>query len=133
MERPDEPASASAVSDKKVDADALARLDSGLAAVEARRARFASARGGAAGSGPGDGYKLLSQMLGGVLGGVGLGWLVDRFAHTGPWGLLVGVFGGMALSIYSTVRMAIRAGQPPEPANTKVTKTKVTETKVTGT
>ena len=45
-------------------------------------------------------------MLGGVLGGLGLGWLVDRFAHTGPWGVVGGLVIGATLSIIATVKTA---------------------------
>ncbi len=62
--------------------------------------------GGAAG----EGYRVLGQMLGGVLGGVGLGWLVDQLAHTSPWGLVGGLVIGTGLSIYSTVQTASRFG-----------------------
>ena len=47
-------------------------------------------------------------MIGGVLGGIGLGWLVDHFAHTSPWGLVSGLLIGAGLSIVSTVRTASR-------------------------
>jgi ATP synthase protein I len=70
----------------------------------------------------GAGYRLLGQMLGGVLGGIGLGWLVDHYAHTSPWGLVCGLLIGAGLSIYSTVRTASRMGDrmgsgtgPPAP------------------
>ena len=86
--------------------DPLGRLDSDLAAFEAGRAkgRLPSGIGGAAS----DGYRLLGQMLGGVLGGIGLGWLLDRFAHTGPFGVVGGLLIGAGLSIYATVRTASR-------------------------
>ncbi|MGI9169824.1 MAG: AtpZ/AtpI family protein [Caulobacteraceae bacterium] len=45
-------------------------------------------------------------MLGGVLGGLGIGWLVDRFAHTGPWGVLGGLLIGAGVSVYATVQTA---------------------------
>jgi ATP synthase protein I len=85
---------------------ALNRLDRRLSAFEASRkvGTLGSGLGGEAG----DGYRLLGQMLGGVLGGVGLGWLLDQFAHTGPWGVLGGLAIGSAGSIYATVRTASR-------------------------
>jgi ATP synthase protein I len=48
-----------------------------------------------------------------VLGGLGLGWLIDRFAHTGPWGVLGGLLIGSVVSVYAAVRtaMAISARQ----------------------
>ncbi|HEY5071711.1 MAG TPA: AtpZ/AtpI family protein [Caulobacteraceae bacterium] len=95
-------------------AGALNRLDKRLGAFEAsRRARPSHAGiGGAAG----DGYRLLGQMLGGVLGGLGLGWALDHFARTGPWGIVGGLIVGAGLSIYATVqtasRISARAAKP---------------------
>ena len=82
---------------------ALKRLDKGLGAFEAaRRPRaLTSGIGGAQ-----DGYRLLGQMLGGVLGGLGIGWAVDHFFHTGPWGVIGGLIIGSGLTIYATVRTA---------------------------
>jgi ATP synthase protein I len=90
------------------DGDPLAKLDTALAAFDAGRAK-APAGMGASGE-AGAGYRLLGQMLGGVLGGLGLGWLVDHFVHTSPWGLVSGLLIGAGLSIYSTVRTASKMG-----------------------
>jgi ATP synthase protein I len=84
----------------------LARLDSDLASFDAGRQKTPSSLGGEAGAG----YRLLGQLLGGVLGGIGLGWLVDHFAHTSPWGLVLGLLIGAGLSIYSAVRTASQMG-----------------------
>jgi ATP synthase protein I len=84
---------------------ALERLDQRLGAFEAERgSRSASSGLG----GAQDGYRLLGQMLGGVLGGLGLGWAVDHFAHTGPWGIVGGLLIGSGLSVYGAVRTATR-------------------------
>jgi ATP synthase protein I len=91
----------------KTGRDPLARLDSDLASFEAGRRKAPSGLGGEAGAG----YRLLGQMLGGVLGGIGLGWLVDHFARTSPWGVVCGLLIGAVLSIYSTVRTASRMGE----------------------
>jgi ATP synthase protein I len=90
------------------DGDPLAKLDTALAAFEAGRVKTPAGAG--VGGEAGAGYRLLGQMLGGVLGGIGLGWLVDHFAHTTPWGLVSGLLIGAGLSIYSTVRTASRLG-----------------------
>ena len=85
---------------------ALGRLQGRLDAFEARRETTPLDLG--VGESAGEGYRLLGQMLGGVLGGVGLGWLVDHFAHTGPWGVIGGLLIGSGLSVYATVQTASR-------------------------
>jgi ATP synthase protein I len=92
--------------------DPLRALDRDIEAFEARRRKSPSSLG--SGAAAGEGYSVLGQMLGGVLGGVGLGWLADRLLHTSPWGLVGGLVIGSGLSIFSTVQTASRMG-----ANTK--------------
>jgi ATP synthase protein I len=81
--------------------EAFRRLDDRLGALEASRTRktvrFES-------QGSGAGYRLIAELVGGVLMGVGLGWLLDRFAHTSPWGMIGGVLIGAAGSIFLAVR-----------------------------
>ena len=91
--------------------DPLGRLDHDLEAFEAKRRRTPPATG--LGGAAGDGYRVLGQMLGGVLGGVGLGWFVDRLAHTSPLGLVSGLVIGSGLSIWSTIQTASRIGAAP--------------------
>ncbi len=85
---------------------ALGRLEGRLDAFEAGRADRPAGVGVSESAAAG--YRLLGQMLGGVLGGIGIGWLVDHFAHTGPWGVIGGLLIGAGLSIYSTVQTASR-------------------------
>lgn len=86
--------------------DPMGRLDDRLASFEARhrspRAPSVSS-GGAA-----DGYRLVSLMMGGVFGGVALGWVVDHFAHTRPFGIVAGLLIGAGASVFSTIRAASR-------------------------
>lgn len=89
--------------------DPLRRLDTDLAAFEASRGK--AERGGLQGAA--EGYRLLSRILGGVLGGVGFGWLADKFFHTAPWGIVGGLVIGTTLSIVSAIRGATRMGVPP--------------------
>jgi ATP synthase protein I len=84
---------------------ALSDFERKLEAMESQRApkaRFESARSF------NEGYRLVASLIGGVLGGIGLGWLVDYFAGTGPWGLIGGLLIGSAASIYAAVRAAVR-------------------------
>jgi ATP synthase protein I len=55
------------------------------------------------------GYRFLGEVVGGVLGGVGLGWLLDRFAHTTPWGMIGGLLIGSGFAIFYAVSSAAKA------------------------
>ena len=50
-------------------------------------------------SGAGAGYRLIGELVGGVLTGLGLGWVVDRFAGAAPWGLMGGRLRGTGTAI----------------------------------
>ncbi len=85
---------------------ALNRLDEELDAFDAKRARPASPfSGGDSGAG---GYRLLASLIGGVFGGLGLGWFFDHVAHTSPFGLIGGLLIGSVGSIIGVVQSAIR-------------------------
>jgi ATP synthase protein I len=83
--------------------EALRRLDRRLAAFEAKRRPKS---GGAAQRAMGQGYRFLGEVVGGVLGGLGLGWLVDNFAHTTPFGLVGGLLIGIGASTFVAIRGA---------------------------
>jgi len=93
--------------------DAFKRLDKRLDAFQSGRAPKSSSTAGIGGA-AGAGYRMLGELLGGVLGGIGLGWLVDHFAHTSPWGLVCGLLIGAGFSIYAVVRTASRVGAQAE-------------------
>jgi ATP synthase protein I len=50
------------------------------------------------------GSRVLAELIGGIGGGAFLGWVIDHFAGTSPWGLLV----MMALGIIVAFRNIIR-------------------------
>ena len=87
-------------------AEALRSLDERAAALEAKAGRPETEVGEMAASS--QAYKILAELLGGVLIGLALGAVVDRFAHTGPWGLIGGVLLGFALSLFMARRTANR-------------------------
>ncbi|HEY2050899.1 MAG TPA: AtpZ/AtpI family protein [Caulobacteraceae bacterium] len=107
--------------------DPFGRLDERLAAFEADRRKSRpgldlglGAMSGA-GAGASAGYRMVAQLLGGVFGGVGLGWLLDHFAHTRPFGLVGGLLIGVTMALVTTIRTATRASArtqsttPPAP------------------
>jgi len=86
---------------------ALKRLDERLDTLEASRARKVSGLGAETRS-AGDGYRLLGELIGGILGGLGLGWVFDHYLHTTPWGLIGGLLIGLGVSVFMVVRQATR-------------------------
>ena len=92
--------------------EALRRLDKDLDAFDAKRKAQASPLGD--GKAASDGYRLLAGLIGGLLGGLGLGWTFDHFAHTSPWGVVGGLLIGAGFSVYAVVRTASRVGARAE-------------------
>ena len=87
------------------DEEALARLGRRVDALEARTKRK---RSGLSEESSGAGYSMVAELVSGVLGGLGLGWLFDKYAHTGPVGLIVGVLLGTVGGIVLVVKTASR-------------------------
>src|SRR5688500_7991242 len=54
------------------------------------------------------GYRYIGEVLGGVLMGVGLGWILDLYSVTSPLGIVGGLLIGSGLSIFVAVRTATR-------------------------
>lgn len=54
------------------------------------------------------GNRVLADLLGGIGGGVLIGYVIDRFADTSPWGLLVMMFLGIIVAFRNIFRMANR-------------------------
>jgi ATP synthase protein I len=86
---------------------ALSSLDARLDAFEARKAAEKPAKA-ASEKASQDGYRLLADLIGGVLVGLGFGWLIDRYVHTSPWGMVGGLLIGLGLAIFSVVRKATK-------------------------
>ena len=90
--------------------EALQRLQKRLDTFDGQRATKARADDSAERS-MGEGYRLLGEVVGGVLGGLGLGWVVDHFAHTTPFGMVIGLLLGTAASAYAAMKSADAMGK----------------------
>jgi ATP synthase protein I len=87
--------------------------DARLQALEERlkRAQHDEAvRTGAAQQGQDENYRLgnrvLAELIGGIAGGALIGWVIDRFAGTSPWGLLVMLFLGIIVAFRNIIRIS---------------------------
>lgn len=83
--------------------EAIRRLEQRAGALEARTVQTPRDHGSQA---AGYGYRLLGLLLGGVFVGLGFGAAIDWVAKTTPWGMIIGVLVGFAVSIWMTVRSA---------------------------
>jgi len=57
------------------------------------------------------GSRVLSELIGGIGGGALIGWVIDRFAGTSPWGLLVLLFLGTGAAFRSIIRNSSRRSE----------------------
>lgn len=58
--------------------------------------------------------RVASEFASGVLVGAGLGWLVDRWLGTSPWGLIVLLLLGFAAGVLNVLRAVGKVAQPEE-------------------
>src|ERR1700738_2465786 len=57
-------------------------------------------------SGYARGFRLSSELVGGVLVGAGLGWLIDRLLGISPWGFIVFLLLGFVAGALNVMRTA---------------------------
>ncbi|MDP1631271.1 MAG: AtpZ/AtpI family protein [Caulobacter sp.] len=86
--------------------EALRSLDERAKALKARTDRAPSAASEA--SAVSQAYRILAELLGGLLVGLAAGAIVDVVLGTRPWGLIGGVLVGFALSLFMARRTANR-------------------------
>ena len=79
--------------------EAIKRLNDSASSLETRTRATQSqeAAGQAAAS---QAWRILADLLGGVLVGLALGFVSDQFLGTRPWGLIAGVLLGFAVSVW---------------------------------
>ena len=63
----------------------------------------------------GYGYRLMGEMFGGLVVGLGLGWGFDLLVGSMPWGIIAGTLIGFGISIWLALRsarkMSVRAAK----------------------
>jgi len=52
------------------------------------------------------GNRVLAELIGGIAGGALIGWVIDHFAGTTPWGLLVVMTLGIVASFRNIIRIS---------------------------
>ena len=62
------------------------------------------------------GLKISAELIGGVVVGGGLGWLLDKWLGTFPWLFILFFLLGSAAGILNIVRQAQREKTPPAPS-----------------
>lgn len=85
--------------------EAIRRLDERAQALEARTTQPTRDYGAKA---AGYGYRLMGVLLGGLFVGLGFGFAADAVLKTTPWGTIIGVLLGFAVSVWMAVRSAQR-------------------------
>ncbi len=87
----------------------LQRLGEGLSTARERDAPPSEGPGGdraTAASGYARGFRLSSELVGGVLVGAGIGWLIDRLLGISPWGFIVFLLLGFVAGVLNVMRSA---------------------------
>lgn len=89
-----------------------ARIDALEERLKAAREREDERNARAAPAGSDANYRLgnrvLAELVGGLAGGAFIGWVIDQFAGTSPWGLLVMLFVGVGVAFRNIVRISSR-------------------------
>ena len=87
----------------------LRRLGEGLGQARERAVEPSDDTGGdraTTASGYAKGFRLSSELVGGVLVGAGLGWGIDRLLGISPWGFIVFLLLGFAAGVLNVMRSA---------------------------
>ena len=83
---------------RTLDATLAARRPAGGIATETSKSRGMAGFGNA--------LRLSSEFIAGILVGAGLGWVIDYWAGTSPWGLIVFLLLGFGAGVLNVLRAA---------------------------
>ena len=59
------------------------------------------------------GNRVIADLIGGIAGGMLVGWLIDRFFSTGPWGFMIFLALGIVVAFRNIFRLANGTAKPP--------------------
>ncbi|MGN6583563.1 MAG: AtpZ/AtpI family protein [Rhizobiaceae bacterium] len=80
------------------------QLDQALAEHERERREGEKHTRSSNASGYAAALRLSSEFVAGILAGVAIGWIIDRFAGTSPWGLIVFLLLGFCAGVLNILR-----------------------------
>jgi ATP synthase protein I len=93
----------------------LKRLGERLDQVGPARSSETASRSATDHSGFARGFRLSSELVVGVLFGAGLGWLIDRWLGSVPWGMFVFALLGFTAGVLNVMRQAgVASGGVPD-------------------
>ena len=90
-----------AADDPRLDA-----LDERLKEARAREAARTGTQAPDADRGYSQGNRVIAALIGSLVGGALIGWLIDRWFGTSPWGLIVMLFLGIAVAFRQIIRIS---------------------------
>lgn len=92
----------------------LDALDRKLAASSRQQAGSRPEAGGSQTAGYGQAFKMSSEFIAGIVTGGLLGYLIDHFAGTSPWGLIIFILLGFCAGILNVLRSAGQIAKPDD-------------------
>ncbi len=91
----------------------LSSLDQRLDALEANEAARTGRDRPRADPNTRMGNRVIADLIGGIAGGMLVGWLIDRVFDTAPWGFLIFLFLGIVVAFRNVFRLANGAALNP--------------------
>lgn len=91
----------------------ISSLDERLGRLEASEAARTGRDRPAADPNSRMGNRVIADLIGGIAGGMLVGWVIDRFFGTGPWGFMIFLFLGIVVAFRNIFRLANGAAINP--------------------
>jgi ATP synthase protein I len=99
------------------DRDAIRQRASDLGAkLDQAKHRHGAPAAAGRGAAMGQGMRVAAELIGGVVAGGAIGWLLDAWLGTRPWLFIVFFLLGSAAGMLNIMRLASREKTPPAPS-----------------